>query len=73
MLFRSGDYNPGFYIKHFIKDMGVALEEAEKMQLSLPGLALAKQLYIYASAQGLENLGTQGLYKVLAKMNAQKC
>jgi 3-hydroxyisobutyrate dehydrogenase len=69
----KGDYNPGFYIKHFIKDMGVALEEAEKMQLSLPGLALAKQLYIYASAQGMENLGTQGLYKVFAKMNAQKC
>lgn len=68
----QGDYNPGFYIKHFIKDMGVALEEAEKLQLSLPGLALAKQLYIAASAMGLENLGTQGLYKVLENINAEK-
>ena len=39
------------------------------MNLSLPGLALANQFYISATALGLENLGTQGLYKVLAKMN----
>ena len=68
---RIVDYNfdPGFFIKHFIKDMGIALKEAKSMNLSLPGLALAYQFYISATALGLENLGTQGLYKVLAKMN----
>lgn len=65
----KGDYNPGFFIKHFIKDMGIALDEAKKMNLSLPGLALANQFYIAASAMGLENAGTQALYKVLEKLN----
>jgi 3-hydroxyisobutyrate dehydrogenase len=65
----KGDFNPGFYIKHFIKDMGIALVEARRMNLALPGLALVNQLYICAQATGLENLGTQGLYRVLAAMN----
>ncbi|MFX1586891.1 MAG: NAD(P)-dependent oxidoreductase [Promethearchaeota archaeon] len=65
----DGNFDPGFYIKHFIKDMGIALQEAKQMNLSLPGLALAYQFYISATAMGLENLGTQGLYKVFAKMN----
>ncbi len=65
----KGNFDPGFFIKHFIKDMGIALKEAKKLNLSLPGLALAYQFYISATALGLENLGTQGLYKVLAKMN----
>ncbi|MFW9820941.1 MAG: NAD(P)-dependent oxidoreductase, partial [Candidatus Thorarchaeota archaeon] len=65
----KGNFDPGFFIKHFVKDMGIALKEAKSMNLSLPGLALAYQFYIYAMALGLENLGTQGLYKVLAKMN----
>ncbi len=64
-----GNFEPGFFIKHFIKDMGIALKEAKNLNLSLPGLALAYQFYISATALGLENLGTQGLYKVLAKMN----
>jgi len=63
------NFDPGFFIKHFIKDMGIALKEAKNMNLSLPGLALAYQFYISATALGFENLGTQGLYKVLAKMN----
>ena len=65
----KGNFDPGFFIKHFIKDMGIALKEAKILNLSLPGLALAYQFYISATALGLENLGTQGLYKVLAKMN----
>ena len=65
-----GDFNPGFYIKHFVKDMGIALQEARRMNLALPGLALVNQFYLSAQALGLENLGTQGLYKVLANMNA---
>jgi 3-hydroxyisobutyrate dehydrogenase len=64
------DFNPGFFIKHFVKDMGIALEEARRMNLSLPGLALTQQFYIAAMAMGFENLGTQGIYRVLAKMNA---
>lgn len=63
------DFDPGFFIKHFVKDMGIALEEAANMNLSLPGLAMANQFYVAAKAQGLENLGTQGLYKVFEVMN----
>lgn len=63
------DYNPGFLIKHFIKDMGIALAEAGRMNLSLPGLALVNQFYMAAKALGHEDLGTQGLYRVLAHMN----
>ena len=65
----KGDFNPGFFIKHFVKDMGIALQEAKRMNLSLPGLAMAHQFYISAMAIGLENLGTQGLYKVYQRMN----
>jgi 3-hydroxyisobutyrate dehydrogenase len=65
----DGDVNPGFYIKHFVKDMGIALEEARRMRLSLPGLALVHQFYVAAMAMGWEDLGTQGLYQVLAAMN----
>jgi len=65
----KSNFEPGFFIKHFIKDMGIALKEAKLMNLALPGLALAYQFYMYAMALGLENLGSQGLYKVLAKMN----
>lgn len=57
----KGDKEPGFYIKHFIKDMRIALEEAELMQLELPGLALAKQMYDELSAAGYDNNGTQAL------------
>lgn len=65
----KGDFEPGFYIKHFVKDMGIALDEAKRMNLSLPGLALANQFYVAALAVGWEDLGTQGLYRVLARMN----
>ena len=64
------NFNPGFYIKHFVKDMGIALEEAKRMNLALPGLALANQFYLAAIAEGFENLGTHGLYKVMARMNS---
>ncbi len=47
-----GDFEPGFMVEHFIKDLGIALEEAELMNLSLPGLALAKQLYLSVMAMG---------------------
>jgi 3-hydroxyisobutyrate dehydrogenase len=65
----AGDFEPGFYIKHFLKDMGIALSEARRMSLSLPGLSLVNQFYLAARAKGLEDLGTQGLYKVLESFN----
>ncbi len=65
----NNDFDPGFFIKHFIKDMGIALAEAQRMNLSLPGLALVHQFYTAAKAMGYENLGTQGLYRVLAHIN----
>jgi 3-hydroxyisobutyrate dehydrogenase len=64
-----GNFDPGFYIRHFVKDMGIALEEARRMNLALPGLALVNQFYVSAMAMGFENLGTQALYKVLERMN----
>lgn len=57
----KGDQEPGFYIKHFLKDMRIALTEAEQMGISLPGLELAKKMYDELSAQGLDNKGTQSL------------
>ncbi|AXM88074.1 NAD(P)-dependent oxidoreductase [Anoxybacillus ayderensis] len=59
----AGDFAPGFYVKHFIKDMGIALAEAETLGLSLPGLKLAKQLYESLAERGEEQSGTQALYK----------
>ena len=58
-----GDLEPGFYIKHFIKDMKIALDEAERMNLKLPGLELAKDLYETLAENGYENKGTQALFK----------
>ena len=63
------DFSPGFFVKHFVKDMGIALAEARKMGLALPGLALVEQLYVAAMAQGFENMGTQALYNALLAMS----
>lgn len=60
----DGDFEPGFYVKHFIKDMTVALESAEELGLLTPGLKLAKQLYEDLAEKGEENSGTQALYKL---------
>ncbi len=59
------DYDPGFIVEHFIKDMGIALQEAQAMELSLPGLALAHQLYVALKAQGRGKDGTQALILAL--------
>jgi 3-hydroxyisobutyrate dehydrogenase len=63
------NFDPGFFIEHFIKDMGIALEEAKKMNLCLPGLSLVHQFYLSAKAQGYGRLGTHALSLVLEKMN----
>lgn len=64
----DNNFDPGFYVEHFIKDMGIALEEARRMGLALPGLALAQQLYISLAAQGHARDGTHALQLALANM-----
>ena len=59
----KGDFAPGFYIKHFIKDMGIAIASAAEMKLNLPALTLANSLYGQLAAVGMENEGTQALYR----------
>jgi 3-hydroxyisobutyrate dehydrogenase len=68
----KGDFEPGFYVEHFIKDMGVVLGEAEKMNLCLPGVALVKQLYEAVRAQGYGRKGTQALYLALQTLSGGK-
>lgn len=60
----KGDYAPGFFVKHFIKDMKIAIESAQAMGLDLPGLQLAKKLYDQLAAKGCEDDGTQALFKL---------
>ena len=57
-----GDYAPGFYVEHFLKDLGIALEEADKVKLELPALALAKKLYDELVDKGCSRDGTQVVY-----------
>jgi 3-hydroxyisobutyrate dehydrogenase len=61
------DYEAGFYMKHFIKDMGIALDESRKMNLSLPGLEMAYSMYKNLEERGFENEGTQSLIKAYDK------
>jgi 3-hydroxyisobutyrate dehydrogenase len=67
----KGDYDPGFFVEHFIKDMGIALEESAAVGLSLPGLALVRQLYIAVKAQGHGRSGTQALFLALKALNGE--
>lgn len=66
----NNDFAPGFYVEHFVKDMGIAIEEARRMNLALPGLALAHQLYVALCAQGMSRLGTQALIQALGSLSA---
>ncbi|MEK6644788.1 MAG: NAD(P)-dependent oxidoreductase [Planctomycetota bacterium] len=65
----KGDLAPGFYVEHFLKDMKIALDAADEMNLCLPGLALAKQLYTSLAAMGGGRNGTHSLIKVLEAMS----
>ena len=65
----ANNFDPGFFVEHFIKDMGIALEEAKRMNLSLPGLALGNQLYLSLKAQGGGKLGTHALQLALSRMS----
>ena len=65
----AGNFEPGFFVEHFLKDMAIALDEARRMQLALPGLALAAQLYQSVQALGYGRKGTQALELALAAMS----
>ena len=64
----GGDFEPGFFVDHFVKDMGIALREAASMKLPAPGLAMAHELYVSLQAQGLGRKGTQSLILALARL-----
>ena len=64
-----GELDPGFMVEHFVKDMAIALAEARRLNLSLPGLALAQQLYVALMAQGHGRLGTHSLILALARLS----
>ncbi len=66
------NFDPGFFAEHYIKDMGIALDEAKKMNLSLPGLALVHQLYLAVQAQGHGRLGIHALMLALEQMSNTK-
>ena len=65
----ANNFDPGFFVEHFIKDMGIALDESKRMGLAMPGLALAHQLYLALQAQGHGRDGTHALELALASMS----
>ncbi len=65
----AGNFAPGFFVEHFIKDMGIALAESKRMGLAMPGLALANQLYVALASQGHARSGTHALELALASMS----
>jgi len=66
----NNNFAPGFFVEHFIKDMGIALSESRRMGLSLPGLALAEQLYLSVKARGWGRNGTHALLLALSEMSS---
>jgi len=65
----DNNFDPGFFVEHFIKDMGIALAESKRMGLCMPGLSLAHQLYVSLQSQGHGRDGTHALELALAKMS----
>lgn len=68
----AGRFEPGFFVEHFLKDMGIALAESRRMGLALPGLALAEQLYRAVEAQGHGRDGTHALVRALSRMSGRE-
>jgi 3-hydroxyisobutyrate dehydrogenase len=64
----ANNFDPGFAVEHFVKDMGIALDEAKRMGLVMPGLALAHQLYVSLRSTGRGRNGTQALQLALAEL-----
>lgn len=65
----DNNFDPGFFVEHFIKDMGIVLEESRRMGLSMPGLALGHQLYLAVQAQGQGRAGTHALQLALSSLS----
>ena len=57
------DYEPGFFVRHFIKDMQIAIDSSEAMGIPTPGLKVAKAKFDQIADQGLDNKGTQAVIK----------
>ncbi len=68
----KNDFDPGFFVNHFIKDLGLCLDECRRMQIVLPGIGLAEQLYRSMQARGQGNLGTQTLIDCLATLSGKQ-
>lgn len=66
------NFEPGFFVEHFIKDMGIALDESKRMGIVMPGLALANQLYLAVQAQGFGRKGTHALMLALEQLSNLK-
>lgn len=64
----NGDFNPGFMVKHFVKDMKIAIDESRKMGLCLKGLDLVERLYEEMEKEGEGNLGTHALYNAIGRL-----
>jgi 3-hydroxyisobutyrate dehydrogenase len=67
----KGNFEPGFFVDHFVKDMSLALDEAERMKLQLPGLTLVRAIYVRAQQLGYGRKGTQALYLALDEMSKE--
>lgn len=67
----EGDFEAGFYVKHFIKDMGIAAESASQMHLDTPGLKQSLELYRHIAQQGMEDKGTQALFQYYSRATNQ--
>lgn len=68
----KGDFEPGFYVEHFLKDLALCMDQCRRMNLVLPGLAAAEQAYRVLVAQGYGKKGTQVLVKGLAALSAKE-
>jgi 3-hydroxyisobutyrate dehydrogenase len=66
------NFDPGFFVQHFEKDLGIALEESQRMGIALPGLALVRQFYVALKAQGRGRLGYHGLLLALEELSGVK-
>jgi 3-hydroxyisobutyrate dehydrogenase len=66
------NFDPGFFVEHFEKDLGIVLEESKRMGISMPGLALVRQFYVALKSQGHGRLGYHALLLVLEQLSAVK-
>ena len=66
------NFDPGFFVEHFEKDLGIVLDESKRMGIAMPGLALVRQFYVALKAQGHGRLGYHALLLTLEQLSAVK-